>query len=239
MIIARVIVVVIIAETAADDVDSHRIGKLSGHRPVVFFHGLFGLLVFAAQEPVACLRGSADEHLGFASSHDGEDLRTVIGLLVEMLTVGIDEILGPHDIGSLEGWDDVAVLETTVEDGDGDAFSHESDVMQSLPSEHLNLFFAIAIGGCLHTVPRVETVVGTGFDEAVDAVGGYPYQFRFSDTLEGVETTEERGVVRTNEYRIVPSAGSDDGPLHRTTTTLPADILGGTLESTDILLTDR
>ena len=176
VVIVGMIVVIIIAETAADDIDTYGVGKLCGHRPIVFFHRLFGLLVFAAQEPVTCLWGCADEYLRLARSHSREHLCTVICLLIEMLAVGIDEILGTHDVSMGEGGYDVGILETTVENGDSDAFAHESDVMQTVSSQHLNLLLAIAIGGGLQTVPGVETVVGTGLDEAVDAVGGYPDQ---------------------------------------------------------------
>lgn len=156
-----------------------------------------------------------------------------------MLAVGVDKILGTHDVSMGEGGYDVGILETTVENGDGDAFAHESDVMQTVSSQHLNLLLAIAIGGGLQTVPGVETVVGTGLDEAVDAVGGYPYQLRLPDTLEGVETTEEGGIVGTDKYGVVPSAGSDDGPFRGTAFALTTDRIRSMLECTDILLADR
>ena len=81
--------------------------------------------------------------------------------------------------------------------------------------------------------------MGIGLDEALDAVGGYPDQLRLPDALEGVETTEEGGVVRTDEHGVVPSAGSDDGPFRGTASALTADLIGSTLECTDILLADR
>ena len=95
----------------------------------------------------------------------------MIGLLIEMQAVGIDKVLDSHDVGMLEGRDGIAVLETTVEHGNGHALSTKVDVVQSLPHEHLYLFQAVAITAGLHTVPRVEVCVDSGLDEAVDTIG--------------------------------------------------------------------
>ena len=70
----------------------------------------------------------------------------MIGLLIEILTVGIDEIPGTHDVSMGKGGYDVGILESTVENGDGDAFAQEPDVMQTVSGQHLNLILAIAIG---------------------------------------------------------------------------------------------
>ena len=76
-------VVVAVAETAADDIHACRVGVFRRHRPVVFFHGLFRLLIFAAQQPVTRLRGGAYQYLWFVGGHRREHFRAVVGLAEE------------------------------------------------------------------------------------------------------------------------------------------------------------
>ena len=70
----------------------------------------------------------------------------MISLLIEVQTVRIDKIAGTHDVGASDSWNHVTVLETAIEDSDRHALAQQSDVMQTVPCQHLNLLFSIAIG---------------------------------------------------------------------------------------------
>ena len=60
VIVAAIAVVFVVTETRTDDVGSDGVGKFRCHRPIVFFHWLLCLLVFAAQQPIVGLWCRAD-----------------------------------------------------------------------------------------------------------------------------------------------------------------------------------
>ena len=99
----------------------------------------------------------------------------MIGLLIEELAVGIYKVLGALDVGMLEGWNLVDIHESSIENGDGDAFSAIAYVMQAMTVEHLYLLVSVTIYIALKTIPRVEIVVGLGLYHSLDAVRCYPY----------------------------------------------------------------
>ena len=78
-------VVVAVAETAADDIHTCRVGEFRRHRPVVFLHGLLRLLILAAQQPITGLRGCAYQYLWLVGSHRREHFRAVVSLAAEDL----------------------------------------------------------------------------------------------------------------------------------------------------------
>ena len=135
----------------------------------------------------------------------------MICLLVEKVTLRIYEIFGTDDVGMLEGGNHIAVLETAVKYGNGHALALVADIMKALSEQHRNLFVAVAIRFCLDTVPGVEGVMGLGLYHPGDTVWGDPYLLCLPDTVEGCQTLEQGGVVRTYQYCIVPSTGTDDG----------------------------
>ena len=53
----------------------------------------------------------------------------MIGLLKEERTVGVDKVLGTHDVSMKEGWYDVDILETTIEHGDSHTLASFADTV--------------------------------------------------------------------------------------------------------------
>ena len=107
-----------------------------------------------------------------------------------------------------------------------------------MSTQHLNLLPSITIAISFYTIPRVETVVGTGFDEVVDAIGRCPHHLCSLDTIELGKTVEKCGVVDSYQYRIVPSRCSDNGALHRAPFAVFACIIACFLELLQVSATD-
>ena len=110
----------------------------------------------------------------------------MIGLLEEIETIGIDEIFCADDVSVLEGWDDVGILETAVEYGDGDALAFVADVVQSLTYHHLYLFLATAIEFPFDTVPGIEGFVVRVLHHLGNGVWRRPDLLASNDTFKAV-----------------------------------------------------
>ena len=76
-----------------------------------------------------------------------------------MRALGVDKILCPQDVGSLDDGYLVAVLKTSVEHGNGHAPAFVADAMQTMTIEHLDLIPTIAIVLPSDTVPWVPFVM--------------------------------------------------------------------------------
>ena len=107
----------------------------------------------------------------------------MIRLLVEERTVRIDKVLGTGDVRLRKSWDDVYILESPVEYGNRHALTTESDVVQTLSLEHLQLILAVAVSYSLDAVPGVESLVIGVFDVSVDGIGGCPYTLGLCDAV--------------------------------------------------------
>ena len=57
------------------------------------------------------------------------------------------------DTRMVEGGQEVGILETTVQHGDGDAFSAYVDVVQTLPAETLYLLLPLGVAFAVYGVP--------------------------------------------------------------------------------------
>ena len=213
-------VVVVVAQAAVDDVAARRVGQFGGHGPVVFFYGLFRLLVFTAYEPVAGLGGRAHQHLGHVGGHGREHARAVVGLkiylLVAVLGVGCQGVV-PHavadavNIEKAEGWQAVDILETAVEHGDGHAAAAQADAVQALASEVFYLLLAAAVALLLDRVPGVEVLMVVAAHElAVGRVGRHPHQLGLHDKRQGGERAEGGSVGGMYDDGVVPPAGAHD-----------------------------
>ena len=81
---------------------------------------MFCLLVFAAEEPIAGFGGRAYEDVGTVGAHDGQYLRTMIGLREQGRT---DKVAPASDVNLLQFRNDIGILESTINDGYHHAFT--------------------------------------------------------------------------------------------------------------------
>ena len=163
----------------------------------------------------------------------------MIGLLEEIGTIGIDEVSRADDVSVLEGWDDVGILETAVEDGDGDALALIADVVQSLTCHHLYLFLATAVEFSFDAVPGIEGFVIGMFYHLGNGVWRRPHLLASGDTFKTVQTVQHRTVIGTYEYRIVPPRGADDFPLDRISFLASAHLVEFPFDQADVSRIDR
>ena len=80
----------------------------------------------------------------------------MIGLLVEETAIGVNEILGAFNVRMLKGGNHVYILEPTVEYGNRYTLAFVPNTVQVVPSQHLKLFLAIAIGDSFDAVPGIK-----------------------------------------------------------------------------------
>ena len=140
----------------------------------------------------------------------------MIGLVVDLFIAdfGVRGIrVMPHEVADAlylnipEGRNDIDVLETTVEYGNGHALPSEPNVVQPIAMQAFNLFLAHSVAFMLHRVPCVEiVVVFLPTQTFVDRVGRYPHQLCLADERELLERVDRHRVVRAHDNSIVPTA---------------------------------
>ena len=96
----------------------------------------------------------------------------MVCLTVEPFAVRINKILYTFDACIVYRRYLVAVLESTIENGYRHTFSFMANVMQTVTSQHLYLFLAIAVVFAFDTVPLVPSLMNLDLDKfLVNAVG--------------------------------------------------------------------
>ena len=161
----------------------------------------------------------------------------MIGLLVEIGTVGIYKILCTGDVDTLQGGDRVGILEAAVKDGDSHPLSLHPDVVESLPEQHLDLFLPAAVVCPWHAVPGVKAVVGFLAHHSRDTVWRRPDMCRLAHTVQGGQPLEQGSVVGPHQHGVVPARGPDDGPLQRTLLQVANKFSGSLLDLLQIAVT--
>ena len=84
-------VIVMITQTAVDDVNTSRVGQFGTHGPVILLDGLLRHLVFTAYQPVVCLGSRPRQHFRLIGSHSRQYPCAVICLMKELFVTVLGE----------------------------------------------------------------------------------------------------------------------------------------------------
>ena len=208
------VVVFVVSQRRIDEVAPHGVGKLGGHRPVVFLHLLLRLLVFRAQEPVAGPRSRANIIIRYVDGHCRQHLRPVVDAVEQVGRLGIDEVAAAADVHTLEGGNLVHVLESSVNHGNHHPFAAQGDVVQPFAFHRLNLVASRAIDVAGHAVTFLETFVHLHLQRPCGhRVGRLPYQSAFLDAGQLAEAVNLRRVLDAHQHGVLPTALANDADV--------------------------
>ena len=207
-------VIFVVPQRRIDEVATHGVGKLGGHRPIVFLHLLLRLLVFRAQEPVAGLGSRAYIIIRYVDGHCRQHLRTVVDTVEQVGCLRIDEVATAANVHTLEGGNLVHVLESSVDDGNHHPFAAQTDAVQPLTLHRRNLPRSRAIDIAGRAVTFLELLVHLHLQRPCGhRVGRLPHQPAPFDAGQLAEAVNLRRVLDAHQHGVLPTALADDADI--------------------------
>jgi hypothetical protein len=139
-------------------------------------------------------------------AHDRENLRAVVGIDKQLWIVRTDEVVPASDVNLLEFWNDVSILETTIEDGNHHTLSQESSLVELVALQTVYLLGSGAVYFCGTAVVGFETLVIVDARVRDDGVGREPYQPAGFYAGQLADAVDECRVLCAHQDGVLPTA---------------------------------
>ena len=135
----------------------------------------------------------------------------MVGLCKDAGRNWTDKVVIAADVYLLEGRYVVDILEPSVKNGYHHILARQTRLMQTMPLQEPDLAFVLAMEEASYAVALFKVVmVGRLLSGRDDGVGSNPYQFAASNARQLLQTVNLRAVLQAYQYRILPTALSND-----------------------------
>ena len=201
-----------IPQRSVHDIYSHTVGKLNGRCPIIFFHRLFGVLVFATKQPVRCLRSRTHKDIFHVGSHARKHLHAV-GVFFINIGVRVYEVTCAKQVHLLEEIDFIRIVETSIDDRYVHTLAREACPMKTITAMDIDLTESLAVmmSGFLHLIGHflLPFLVARR-----DAVGLCPHLFHPCHERHLLHLVHQSCIRHFQHHGIVPLAGRDQSSTH-------------------------